>query len=135
VTAPQISRWIVGGQVTGAVEIVGNDDQVFRTQEFTLATKQQPLLTVMGAGSILLLLFSLAYLESTLRTLRRGHRSAAAPVAGGVLGLVFGLAAWLLVTVLTSHTPQLMIAVPCGILGAAAGVFAVFAARRAGQRI
>ena len=75
-TFPGITRWIVGGAVTATVTADGT------SQTFTLVTQQHPLASALGAGSLILALFALAYLESGLRTIRNGHRWRGALVAG-----------------------------------------------------
>ncbi len=120
---PGITRWIVGGAVTATVTADGV------TETFTLRTHQHPLASALGAGSLILALFALAYLESGLRTLRNGHRWRGALVAGPVLGLLFGATAWLCVSVLRVREPALPFGVGCAIAGAVATGFVVAAAR------
>ncbi|HTI20540.1 MAG TPA: serine/threonine-protein kinase [Kutzneria sp.] len=117
VAFPALTRWLVGGAVTGRLQSsVG-------TQEFPAIPQQFPLASAMGAGSLLACLFALAYLESTLRTVRRGRTGAGKYVAAVPLGALFGLGGWLLVAVLAAHEPAL----PYGIGCAAAGVLAATA--------
>lgn len=118
VQPPALSRWLVGGVATGEVS-VGDDPP----QRFTLLTPQHPMASAMGAGSLLLGLFALAYLESLLRTLRRGHRRPAAPVAAVPLGALLGAAAWMMVCVLTAREPTAAL----GLATAAAGAVAASA--------
>ncbi|WP_181776593.1 serine/threonine-protein kinase [Amycolatopsis pittospori] len=120
---PGLTRWIVGGAVTATV----TTDGVPHT--FTLLTRQHPLASALGAGSLILALFALAYLESGLRTLRNGHRWRGALVAGPVLGVLFGATAWLCVSVLRVHEPSLPSGIACAFAGAVAAGFVVAAAR------
>jgi serine/threonine-protein kinase len=125
-TLPGIARWIVGGAVTATVR-TGSV-----TQTFTLRTSQHPLASAMGAGSLILALFALAYLESGLRTIRNGHRWPGAVVGAPVLGVLFGAAAWLCVSVLRVHEPSPGFGAGCAVAGAvAAGLVAAAARRRA----
>ncbi|MFC7612530.1 serine/threonine-protein kinase [Actinokineospora soli] len=121
-------RWLVGGAATGEVVKDG------AVQGFTLRTPQHPLASAMGAGSLLLGLFAVAYIESLARTLRRGHRRPAAPYAAFPLGALLGGAAWLLVSALNAHEPDPaygIAAAAAGAVGAAALVLATaWAARR-----
>jgi hypothetical protein len=130
---PAIVRWIVGGSVTGEVRWSrpGQDDTV---QPFTLLTEQHPLASAMGTGSLLLGLFALAYLESGLRTVRNGHRWRSGRVGGPVLGVVFGLALWLLVSVLNSYEPSLLFGLGCALAGAVAAGAVVLATERSMRR-
>lgn len=116
---PGAARWIVGGAVTASVD--GRD--------FLLVSDQTPWLSLMGTGSALLLLFTLAYLESNLRALRRRQTGIAAVIASVPLGFGFGLAVWLLVSVLREHEPTLPVALTCGVLGAAGSLAASLASR------
>ena len=104
------------------------------TQTFTLRTSQHPLASAMGAGGLILALFALAYLESVLRTVRTGHRGRGALVAGPVLGVLFGAAAWLCVSVLRVHEPAPAFGVGCALAGAVAAGCVVAAARRRHRR-
>ena len=117
---PGATRWIVGGAVTASVD----------GREFLLVSNQTPWLSVMGTGSVLLLLFTLAYLESNLRALRRRQTGVAAVIASVPLGFGLGLAVWLLVSVLLEHEPTMMVALTCGVLGAAAAISASLASKR-----
>ena len=123
-TLPAIARWVVGGAVTATVRTGPV------TQTFTLLTSQHPLASAMGAGSLILALFALAYLESGLRTIRNGHRWRGASVGGPVLGLLFGAVAWLCVSVLRVHEPAPGFGAGCAVAGAVAAGLVVAAARR-----
>ncbi|MEV7036994.1 serine/threonine-protein kinase [Amycolatopsis sp. NPDC051061] len=123
-TLPAIARWVVGGAVTATVRTGPV------TQTFTLLTSQHPLASAMGAGSLILALFALAYLESGLRTVRNGHRWRGASVGGPVLGLLFGAVAWLCVSVLRVHEPAPGYGAGCAVAGAVAAGLVVAAARR-----
>ncbi|MEU4246239.1 serine/threonine-protein kinase [Amycolatopsis sp. NPDC026612] len=123
-TLPGIARWIVGGAVTAEVR-TGTS-----AQAFTLLTSQHPLASAMGAGSLILALFALAYLESGLRTVRNGHRWRGAAAGGPVLGILFGAAVWLCVSVLRVHEPSPGFGAGCAVAGALAAGLIVAAARR-----
>jgi serine/threonine-protein kinase len=123
-TLPGIARWIVGGAVTATVRTEA------ATQTFTLLTSQHPLASAMGAGSLILALFALAYLESGLRTIRNGHRWRGAVVGAPVLGILFGAAVWLCVSVLRVHEPSPGFGAGCAVAGAVAAGLVLAAARR-----
>ncbi|WP_232836544.1 serine/threonine-protein kinase [Lentzea terrae] len=118
---PGATRWIVGGAVTASID----------GRELLLVSNQTPWLSIMGTGSALLLLFTLAYLESNLRALRKRQTGVAAVIASVPLGFGLGLAVWLLVSVLKTNEPTLSIALTCGVLGAAAAISASIASKRA----
>ncbi|MBB5959059.1 serine/threonine-protein kinase [Saccharothrix tamanrassetensis] len=122
---PGAARWIIGGAALATVESGG------KTTEYSLRPTTNPMISVMGAGSAVLLLFTLAYLESLLRSLRRRQSGPAAVVAAAPLGFGLGAAVWFLPSVLLRHEPALLPAVVCGALGLAAAVCTAVATRRA----
>ncbi|UJW33877.1 serine/threonine protein kinase [Saccharothrix sp. AJ9571] len=128
VEQPGLSRWIVGGAVTGELTLSRPGDPV-TVQRFTLVTEQHPLASALGAGSLLLALFAAAYLESGLRTLRQGRRWRAAKVAGPVLGAVFGVTAWLFASVLLGHEPSPLFALGAAAAGGVAAACVVLGVR------
>lgn len=132
VKMPSLSRWIVGGAVTGEVRWTrpGQDPVV---QSFTALTDQAPMASAMGAGSLLLALFALAYLESGLRTVRNGHRWRSGRFGGPVLGVLFGLSFWLLISVLNSYEPSLLVGLGCALAGAVSAGFVVLATERSAR--
>jgi hypothetical protein len=128
-TLPGLARWIVGGAVTATAQTGPV------TQTFTLRTSQYPLASAMGAGSLILALFALAYLESMLRTIRNGHRGRGALAAGPVLGILLGAAVWLCVSVLRVHEPAPGFGAGCAVAGALAAGLLVTATRRRHRRL
>ncbi|WP_367137786.1 serine/threonine-protein kinase [Saccharothrix sp. HUAS TT1] len=127
---PGASRWIVGGAAVATVTTGGE------SQDYSLQPTTNPMVSIMGAGSAVLLLFALAYLESILRSLRR-HRRPAGPTAilsAAPLGFALGVAVWLLPSVLLRHTPDLWPALVCGALGSAAAVCTAIATGRSALR-
>ena len=129
VVMPSVTRWIVGGAVTGRLTM-GRAGQPDAVAEFTLNSKQAPIASALGAGSLILALFAAAYVESTLRVLRRGHRKRAAAVTSAPLGVLFGASVWLLVSVLTRHEPAGGYGLGCAAAGALAVVGTVLATQR-----
>ncbi|MFE9749782.1 serine/threonine-protein kinase [Saccharothrix saharensis] len=129
---PGASRWIVGG---AAVATVTSDG---RSTDYSLQPLTHPLISIMGAGSAVLLLFTLAYLESILRSLRRRPAGTGtgtgAVVVAAPLGFGLGVAVWFLPSVLLRHAPDLWPALVCGGLGAVAAVCTAVVARRSALR-
>ncbi|MFC5286779.1 serine/threonine-protein kinase [Actinokineospora guangxiensis] len=121
-------RWLVGGAATGELTKDG------KTQAFTVRTGNHPLASVMGAGSVLLGLFAVAYIESLSRALRRGHRRPAAPVSALPLGALLGAAVWLLVSAVTSTEPDLAYGVAVVAAGAVAAAALVLATAWSARR-
>ncbi|MBC6447026.1 serine/threonine-protein kinase [Actinokineospora xionganensis] len=128
-TPDPIMRWTVGGAATGEITIGDGP-----AQRFTLVSKQNAMASLMGAGSLLLGLFGLAYIESTMRTLRRGHRRPAAPFTALPLGALVGTAVWLLVSVLTAREPSLTYGIASAIVGALAASSLVLATAWSARR-
>ena len=129
VAMPAITRWIIGGAVTGTVTWTDGDGKS-HVQDFTVVTQQSALASAMGTGSLLLGLFVLAYLESIMRTARRGYRRMSARYSSSFLGVLFGLATWIFVSVMLVHELVLPIGIGCAVLGAVAAFFALFTTER-----
>ena len=129
---PAVTRWIVGGAVTGELTLT-RPGQPATIAQFTVNTKQTSIASAMGAGALLLALFAAAYIESTLRAVRRGHRLRGAPVTGAVQGALFGASWWLLVSVLIRHEPAGLYGAGCAIAGAIAALGIVLATQRRHQ--
>ncbi|MFI9816751.1 serine/threonine-protein kinase [Saccharothrix variisporea] len=125
---PGATRWIVGGAALATAQTAEGE------REFSLQPTTNPMISIMGAGGAVLLLFTLAYLESLLRSLRRRQSGTAAVIASAPLGFGLGVAVWLLPTVLLRHEPALWPAVVGGCLGAIAAVATAVATRRAALR-
>jgi serine/threonine-protein kinase len=132
VTLSPVARWVVGGAVTGELRWQ-RPDKPEAVQKFTVVTDQHPLASAMGTGSLLLGLFALAYVESTARTLRRGYRRPAARYTALPLGALFGLAAWMFISVMTGHELSLYFGIGSGIAGAVAASCALIATERASR--
>jgi serine/threonine-protein kinase len=125
---PGASRWIIGGAAVATVTANG------QSQTYSLQPLAHPMISIMGAGSAVLLLFALAYLESILRSLRRRQAGTVAVILAAPLGFALGAAAWLLPSVLMRHTPDLWPALISGTLGATAALCTATATRRSAAR-
>ncbi|MFB9909060.1 serine/threonine-protein kinase [Allokutzneria oryzae] len=132
VDMPAVARWLVGGAITGEVRVT-RPGQADAVQEFTFLTQQHPLASAMGAGSLVLGLFSLAYVEAGLRTLRRGFRRPSARYTVLPLGAVFGVAVWTFISVMSQHEPSLVHGVVCALAGAVAATCSVLATERSSR--
>lgn len=122
---PGVTRWLVGGAAVATVK--GEDAQ----QEYLLKPPASPMLSIMGVGSAVVLLFTLAYLESILRSLRRRQAGTGAVIIAAPLGFALGVAVWMLPTVLLRNEPALLPTLTCALLGAVAAVCVAVATRRA----
>ena len=118
-------RYLVGGSFTGKVTLwqglVAGKDATFDAH-----TSQTGLLSVPGGITLLLLLFTIGYAESLLRSLRRGKSTKTGPLGLALVGAVFGVAlvgvGWVLFRQLPSATSLVL----CAALGAGAGVALAF---------
>jgi len=119
VTFPAITRWLVGGTVTGRLQSPAG------VQEFPAQAQQFPLASAMGVGSLLACVLSLVFLRSPLKTVRRGREETGTFVGGAGLGALFGLGAWVLICVLTGKEPMPLFGIGCAIAGAVAAVAAM----------
>ncbi len=118
-------RYLVGGSFTAKVTLwqglVAGKDATFDAH-----TSQTGLLSVAGGITLLLLLFTIGYAESLLRSLRRGKSTKTGPLGLALVGAVFGVAlvgvGWVLFRELPSATSLVL----CAVLGAGAGVALAF---------
>jgi serine/threonine-protein kinase len=113
VTFPAITRWLVGGTVTGRLQSTAG------VQEFPAVAQQFPLASLMGLGSLLATVLSVLFLW---RTVQRGRAQPGTFVRVAGLGALFGVGAWLLVAVLTGDEPSPLYGIGCAIVGAVAAV-------------
>lgn len=126
---PQLSRWLAGGAVTGDVELL-RDGTPIASERLTIRPAQTPLLSAMGAGSVLLMMFTLAYLESILRSVRRRQLRRSGPVLAAPVGAVFAAAGCLLGFVLTRTEPRVDVLLAGAVLGGIAAALATVARSR-----
>lgn len=126
----EYARWVAGGAVTAEVALLTAGGEALVDEQFTVRPDRAPLLSIMGGGSVLLMLFALAYLESVGRSLRRGRRRHTGPVLAAPIGALFGVGPWLLISVLTRQEPAVEAGIACALAGAVAGVATALAFRR-----
>jgi hypothetical protein len=128
-------RYFVTGHVTAQVELLRDSPTsgtVAGSWGFIARLKQQPWLTLEGVGVVVVILFSLAYVEQFVRALWRGRRpSASAGLVISMALLVVAIvgAAWLA----AGTQPTLAGAVVCAALGAVSGFALALAAFRGGR--
>ena len=132
VEPPAMARWLAGGAVTGEV-VLERSGAAVATEAFTVRPAQFPLLSAMGAGSVLLLMFTLAYLESIMRSVRRRRLRRSGPLLAAPVGAVFGVAAGVLGFVLSRAELQPGVLLACSALGAVAAVLATLARSRSAR--
>ncbi|MFC9760506.1 serine/threonine-protein kinase [Rhodococcus jostii] len=131
--APLGGGYLVAGDLTGDVALT-QAGQTVQAWEFPVETTQPATTTAVTAACAALFLFSLAYLESFLRSLRRGRRRVSGmigvPVSAGILAVSVVGGAW----VLLGQQPTIATLVVSVVLAALAGVAAAIGASRIGLR-
>ncbi len=130
------ARYFVTGHVTAQVELLRDSPTsgtVAGSWGFIARLNQQPWLTVEGVGVVVVILFSLAYVEQFVRALWRGRRRPSAS-AGLVISMALLVVAIVGAAWLTAGTqPTLAGAVVCAALGAVSGFALALAAFRGGR--
>jgi len=126
-------RYLIGGSFTGTVTLLQGGRSV-GYWTFPAKTTQFGLISLPGAVTVLLLLFSIAYAESLLRSLRRGKRKVGGTVGLTLVGAVFGIALVGVAWVLARTEPTAASLVVCAILGAGAGLLTALGGVRIGRR-
>jgi len=125
-------RYLVPSGATGTLALLHGGSSVGGAG-FTVTTGQSPWLTAPALAAVLLLLFCVAYLESLLRSLRRGQRRLAALPSLFLTGLVGGVALPLLAWIVRGRPPTVAILAVCAVLGGASAVAAGVGTIRLGR--
>lgn len=128
-----VNQYVLAGALPGKVSLLRNGSEI-ATRHVEFATAQRSYTTATAVGIALLTLFALSYVESNLRSLRRGRGG-----FGNTLGLALSAAVLAttlvgLTWILLSHIPTAATLAACAALGAAAGITAAMGARRLGIR-
>jgi eukaryotic-like serine/threonine-protein kinase len=126
---PELSRWLAGGAVTGDI-VLERAGAAVASERITIRPAQTPLLSAMGAGSVLMMMFTLAYLESILRSVRRRQLRRSGPVLAAPVGAAFAAAGCLLGLVLTRTEPRAEVLLAGAVLGGVAATLATIARSR-----
>lgn len=128
-----VDQHVLAGNLDGELTLLRNGTEI-ATQRVALHTTQRPMLTAASAAIVILALFAAAYVESNIRTLRRGHggianfiglSASSAMLAGAVAG-----GAW----ILRGTPPTIATLAVSAVLAAGAGVGVAVGARRIGKR-
>lgn len=124
--------YLVAGALTGDVTLSQGGQDV-QSWSFPVRTTQRAITTAVAVATVAVLLFAFAYLESFLRSLRRGRArltaTAAAPVVAAVAGVGVVAAVW----VLLGRQPSLPTVIGTALLAAGAGLAAAIGAERMGR--
>ncbi|EID79767.1 MULTISPECIES: serine/threonine-protein kinase [Rhodococcus] len=125
--------YVAAGEFTGELSLM-QAGQVTDTWRFPVDTTQPATTTAVAVGVAAVFLFSIAYLESFLRSLRRGRRrisgTIGVPVSAAALAVSVVGAVW----VLLGRQPTVTTLVVTVSLAAAAGLAAAIGASRVGRR-
>ncbi|MFN3218287.1 MAG: protein kinase domain-containing protein [Acidimicrobiales bacterium] len=129
-----IAPRLVTGGVVGTLALLGADGTVSAEHQISVSATNPWFTSAFGVGAVLLVLFSLAAVESNLRPMRRGRRRVGSLVGLALSGAVVGAAIALLATaVLATERTVAGVAVPA-LFCAGAAVVAGLAAARSGRR-
>lgn len=129
-----ITRFLMSGKSTGELAFRAAGGATLAAQEFEVATEQKPWLTAPFWLSLLLLLLSLSYSESMLRTLRRGRKRVMGIAGLALLGVPVGLAISALAWGLLDREPtQTTVAVTIA-FAVAGGLVAAWGGIQSGRR-
>jgi hypothetical protein len=130
------ARYVVTGHTTAQVDLLKDGTGGFAVVgywRFIAHLTQPAWLSVEGIVLVLLVLFSLAYIEQFARSLWRGRRRASAtlglPIFTALLGVTIVGIAWLA----AGQQPTLASAVICAVLGAISGFALAIALYRGGR--
>ncbi|QBS43659.1 serine/threonine-protein kinase [Nocardia sp. CS682] len=128
-----VNQYVMAGHLTGELVLLRNNSEI-ATERVEMQAVQRPATTVTAASVVLLALFSLAYLESNMRRLRRGRggfaNSVGLMISAALLAVALVGGAWILL----GHPPAIATTAGSAALAAAAGLAASFGARRIGKR-
>jgi serine/threonine-protein kinase len=133
VLVPLGGHYLLSGSYTGTVTLL-HQGQVTATYAFKTHTSQSGFESIAGAIPFLLFLFVLAYVESLLRSLRRGKRTITSIAGLTIIGALVGIDLVGLVWVLAKHDPTVATLIVCAVLGAASGFTAGLGAARVGRQ-
>jgi serine/threonine-protein kinase len=126
-------RYLVPSGATATVSLLHGGSAV-ADASFPVRTTQSSWLTAPGVAAPLLLLFSLAYVESLLRSLRRGQRRLSAMPGLGVIGLALGVSLSLLAWIATGRPPTVAGLILCALGGGGFALAAGAASMRLARR-
>ncbi|RIK06436.1 MAG: serine/threonine protein kinase [Acidobacteria bacterium] len=125
-------KYFLAGETRGEITFKGAQNQ--QPAIFTAKSKQNPLLTVPGLATIALLLFAAAYMEATMRSMRRGRRKTGGVIELAFLGAIVGATLLLLSWLVQAKSPTIVGLGLCAMLGAASGAALGAATGRIGSR-
>jgi hypothetical protein len=132
VAAP-VNPYLLAGRLTAEL-VVQKGENGPATYRFAIRTKQSALTTALAVAVVVLALFAAAYIESYIRTLRRGRSRVSGSFGLTLSTAALGVAAVGAVWVLMGREPTIATLIGCGILAGAAGVAATVGSLRIGTK-
>ena len=132
VAAP-VNPYLLAGRLTAEL-VVHKGESSVSTYRFAIRTKQSALTTGLAVGVVVLALFAVAYIESYIRTLRRGRSRVSGSFGLTLSAAALGVAAVGAVWVLMGREPTIATLIGCGIIAAAAGIAATVGSLRVGTK-
>lgn len=112
-------QYFLAGETRG--ELTLNAGQNQQPVVFAAKSKQNSFLTVPGVASVALLLFAAAYMEATMRSMRRGRRKTGGVIELAFLGGIVGATLLLLSWLIQAKSPTIAGLALSALLGAASG--------------
>jgi hypothetical protein len=131
--APPVSPYLLAGRLTAEL-VVHEGESSAASYRFPIRTTQSPLTTALAVGIVVLALFAVAYVESYIRTLRRGRSRVSGSFGLTLSAAALGVAAVGAVWVLMGREPTIATIIGCGIVAAAAGIAATVGSLRIGTK-
>jgi len=130
---PPVNPYLLAGNLTGEVSVLSGETPT-ATYRFGIHSTQPALTTAFAVATVVLALFAAAYVESYIRTLRRGRSrlsgSFGLPLSAAALAVAALGAVW----VLLGREPTVATLVGSSAVAAAAGIAATIGAMRIGRK-
>jgi hypothetical protein len=134
---PPVNRYLLGGNTTAHITVLQGQTPV-ADYRFGVRSTQPATRTAAAVATVVVALFAAAYIESSIRALRRGRSRVSAnltlPLSASLLGLAAVGGAWILTGTEPTRPTVAGVAAVAGAAGVAAAVGAMRVGRRARYR-
>jgi serine/threonine-protein kinase len=127
-------RYLTAGSVGGELTLTASSGQTVKQEEFPAEIDRPFWLTAMGIGSLLVILAGIAYIESSLRPLRRGRRRVTAYIGCAISAALTTVGVIVFLAALGLANPTVPGLVATSVLAALAGVALGETVRRSALR-
>jgi serine/threonine-protein kinase len=127
-----IHPYLMAGRLTAMVTVLRGQN-VVATYRFAIQSTQPATTTALAITTVVLVLFALAFLESSMRALRQARDRVTAAIGVPTSAAALALAGLTAVWILTGRQPATETALGSAELAAAAGIAAVMGANRVGR--